>query len=245
MAAMYARSNANSPRSPDQFTLERGQVSSPLPSATILREYSRDQLLDFIREARNQATSGASPKKISTNYKFLDEAANPRFAPSTIAQWLALPTAGLAGWIDAASHEHVTHRRHQDLVPVSDQHSTSSRTSSPALEVGGPPQEPAQAKASTPAQADAISQRQLRGSAAVAAARAKVSAATLTAAKTAAAAAAARAAAAEAEATAAAAEAAVAAKEVDEMEAAAIAAAAGDMRVVVSDGAVAAAAAAA
>ena len=127
MAAMYARSNANSPRSPDQFTLERGQVSSPLPSATILREYSRDQLLDFIREARNQATSGASPKKISTNYKFLDEDANPRFAPSTIAQWLALPTAGLAGWIDAASHEHVTHRRHQDLVPLSDQHSTSSR----------------------------------------------------------------------------------------------------------------------
>jgi hypothetical protein len=202
---MYARSNANSPRSPDQFTLERGQVSSPLPSATILREYSRDQLLDFIREARNQATSGASPKKISTNYKFLDEDANPRFAPSTIAQWLALPTAGLAGWIDAASHEHVTHRRHQDLVPVSDQHSTSSRTSSSALEAGGPPQEPAQARASTPAQADAISQRQLRGSAAVAAARAKVSAATLTAAKTAAAAAAARAAAAEAEATAAAA----------------------------------------
>jgi hypothetical protein len=245
MAAMYARSNANSPRSPDQFTLERGQVSSPLPSATILREYSRDQLLDFIREARNQATSGASPKKISTNYKFLDEDANPRFAPSTIAQWLALPTAGLAGWIDAASHEHVTHRRHQDLVPVSDQHSTSSRTSSSALEAGGPPQEPAQARASTPAQADAISQRQLRGSAAVAAARAKVSAATLTAAKTAAAAAAARAAAAEAEATAAAAEAAVAAEEVDEMEAAAIAAAAGDMRVGVSDGAVAAAAAAA
>ncbi len=54
MAAMYARSNADFPRSPDQFTLERGQVSSPLPSATIIREYSRDQLLDFIREAPKQ-----------------------------------------------------------------------------------------------------------------------------------------------------------------------------------------------
>jgi hypothetical protein len=124
--------------------------------------------------------SGASPKNISTNYKFLDEDANPRFAPSTIAQWFALPTAGLAGWIDAASQEHITLRRHHDLVPMSDQHSTSSRTYSPALEVGGLPQEPAQARASTPAQADAISQRQLRGAPAVAAARAKVSAAILT-----------------------------------------------------------------
>ncbi len=91
MAAMYARSNADSPRSPDQFTLERGQVSSPIPSATILQEYSWDQLLDFIRETRSQATLGASPKKISTNHKFLDEDSNPRFAPSA---WLALPTAG-------------------------------------------------------------------------------------------------------------------------------------------------------
>ncbi len=44
--------------------------------------------------------------------------ANPRFAPSTIAQWLALLTAGLAGWINTASHEHVTLRRHHDLVTV-------------------------------------------------------------------------------------------------------------------------------
>jgi hypothetical protein len=205
MAATHVRSNANSPRSPDQFVIERRQTPSPFPFATSLQDFTRDQLLGLIHEARQQASiSGASPAKISSNYKFLDAANNPRFAPSTIAEWIALPSAGIEGWLDAARQDHVTLRQRR-VATASGQHSGSatSRSSSPVIEVDYLHQELTHTRAQDPAQTSVTHSSRPRASSAVTAARAKLSVATVVAARAAAASAAARAAAAAAEAEAA------------------------------------------
>jgi len=98
MAAISARSNAISPNLNSPEALDRGirQSPSPFPFGTAEQEYSRDQLARFIQEARQQAKIGASPRKISVHYKFLDSDDNPRFSPSTIAEWIAMPASGIA-----------------------------------------------------------------------------------------------------------------------------------------------------
>jgi hypothetical protein len=113
MAAISARSNANSPKSPQ--TICKGDSGDKVhrrrfPFGTAAQEYSRDQLAHFIRE---QAKIGASPRKISVHYKFFDSDDNPGLSDNIIAKWISMPASGIADWFDANSQAHVTLRREQ------------------------------------------------------------------------------------------------------------------------------------
>ncbi len=132
MAAISARSNAISPNLNSPEALDRGirQSPSPFPFGTAEQEYSRDQLARFIQEARQQAKIGASPRKISVHYKFLDSDDNPRFSPSTIAEWIAMPASGIAAWLEANKQAHVTLRRDQ-MTATFGHRSPPSRSQTP------------------------------------------------------------------------------------------------------------------
>lgn len=126
MAAIYPRSNTTSPH----FQAET--------SADRIADIPRQQLVEYILEAKKQAIAGASPAKIAAHHRFLDSALARRFSASTIAEWLALPEHKINEWIDAATFANVTIRHSSpftsslpDHAPGISDHprSTPSRTS--------------------------------------------------------------------------------------------------------------------
>ena len=98
MVAIYPRSNTTSPH----FQAET--------SADRIADIPRQQLFEYILEAKKQAIAGASPAKIAAHHRFLDSALARRFSASTIAEWLALPEHKINEWIDAATFANVTIR---------------------------------------------------------------------------------------------------------------------------------------
>ena len=137
MAAMFSRSNATSPipsltqdRAPGQITLDGSHFVAN-------HEYSAQQLLDFILEARTQAKTGASPTKIALNYRFRDEEAEPRFPAAIIAKWVDLPASSIPTWIESSARANITVRRsdRQGTGTPRSGHSSPSRSRSSASSV--------------------------------------------------------------------------------------------------------------
>ena len=111
MAAMFSRSNATSPIPSLNRDIEPGQIPLGVSHFVANQEYSAQQLLDFILEARNQAKTGASPTKIAFNYRFLDAEDAPRFPADIIAEWVDLPASSIPTWIESSARADITVRR--------------------------------------------------------------------------------------------------------------------------------------
>ena len=103
MAAMYLRSNTTSPQFQEQITNNFADIP-------------RQQLREYILEAKQQTIAGASPAKIAAHHRFLDRDLTKRFSTSIIEEWVAIPDNALDDWLDAATVANVTIRRHSQLA---------------------------------------------------------------------------------------------------------------------------------
>jgi hypothetical protein len=108
---MFSRSNATSPIPSLNLYKEPGQLPLSISHFVANQEYSAEQLLEFILEARNQAKTGAFHTKINSDYHFLDAEAAPRFTADIIAEWVALPASSIPTWIESSARADITVRR--------------------------------------------------------------------------------------------------------------------------------------
>ena len=137
MAAMFSRSNATSPIPSLNQDIEPGKLPLSISHFVANQEYSAEQLLEFILEARNQARTGASPTKIVSNYRFLDAEAAPRFTADIIAEWVALPASSIPTWIESSARADITVRRGR--LSANPSHSPVIPSSGPDLRGTGTP----------------------------------------------------------------------------------------------------------
>ncbi len=110
MAAIFSRSNATSPIPSLNQDIEPGKIPLGVSHFVANHEYSAQQRLDFIIEARNQAKTGASPTKIAVKYCFLDAEDAPRFLVDIIAEWVDLPASSIPTWIELSARAYITVR---------------------------------------------------------------------------------------------------------------------------------------